>query len=57
MANLKKEQLQDVIYALNISIQNLNKIRDQSNKEVIDSVQEDLLTQISLIKDTYESMS
>lgn len=57
MINLKKEQLQDVIYSLNISIQNLNKIRDQTNKEVIDSVQEDLLNQIKLIKDTYESMA
>lgn len=57
MTNLKIEQLQDVIYSLNISIQNLNKIRDQTNKEVIDSVQEDLLNQIAIIKDTYESIT
>ena len=57
MVNLKKEQLQDVIFSLNLSIQELNTIRNVTNKDVVDKIQGDILKQIDTINDTYDSMS
>lgn len=56
MVNLKKEQLQDVIYFLNESIQDINTIRNVENKDVVDKLTDNLIAQIKIIKDTYDSM-
>lgn len=56
MFNPKKEQLQDVIQSLHTDIDKLNSMRNVQNKDVIDEIVGDLLEQIKVISNTYQSM-